>query len=144
MKRIAAVAMFVGALVLAGCVPLPAPATAPPKSKLDMINPAAKYCTDQGYKWEVRTQAGGEAGTCRFPDGSECDEWAYYRGQCGPGGAKTGAGLPNPASQFCIAKGGKLEIRSAAGGQAGFCLFSDGSECDEWAFFRGDCAPKSK
>ena len=52
------------------------------------------------------------------------------------------AGMPNPASVFCEEKGYKLEIRTAAGGsQEGFCLFPDGSECDEWAFFRGECAP---
>ena len=26
------------------------------------------------------------------------------------------------------------------GGEAGYCLFDDGSECEAWAFFRGDCA----
>lgn len=52
------------------------------------------------------------------------------------------AGLPNPASEFCEANGGTLEIRTAAdGGQSGFCLFADGSECEEWAYFRGECAP---
>jgi dipeptidyl-peptidase-4 len=87
MKRIAAVVLFVGALVLAGCVPAPTP----PESKPDMINPASKYCTDQGYKWEVRTKAGGEAGYCLFPDGSECDAWAFFRGECAPGGGKARA-----------------------------------------------------
>ncbi len=50
--------------------------------------------------------------------------------------------LPNPASAFCEQQGFKLEIRTAAdGSQTGVCIFPDGSECDEWAFFRGDCTP---
>ena len=53
-------------------------------------------------------------------------------------------GLPNPASTFCAEQGYKLEIRTAAdGSQAGFCIFPDRSECDEWAFFRGECAAAS-
>jgi len=52
------------------------------------------------------------------------------------------ANLPNPASVFCQEQGGVTEIRSdSEGGQYGVCLFPDGSECDEWAFFRGECAP---
>jgi putative hemolysin len=48
--------------------------------------------------------------------------------------------IPNPASVFCKENGGTLEMRQAADGSvAGFCLFSDGSECDEWAYFRGEC-----
>jgi putative hemolysin len=50
--------------------------------------------------------------------------------------------LPNPASVFCEEQGGKIEIRTdASGGQAGACIFQDGSECDEWAFYRGECQP---
>jgi putative hemolysin len=56
----------------------------------------------------------------------------------GPGGA----GLPNPASIYCEEQGGRLEIRAAAdGSQYGACVFPDGSECDEWAFYRGECGP---
>jgi putative hemolysin len=52
------------------------------------------------------------------------------------------AGLPNPASVFCEDQGGTLEIRTDAdGGQYGICIFDDGSECDEWAYFRGECQP---
>ncbi len=52
------------------------------------------------------------------------------------------AGIANPASQFCRDSGGRSEIRTAAdGSQTGYCLFSDGSECEEWAFFRGQCTP---
>lgn len=51
-------------------------------------------------------------------------------------------GMPNPASVYCQEQGGQLEIRTAAdGSQTGYCLFADGSECEEWAFMRGECAP---
>ncbi|MBN1180514.1 MAG: DUF333 domain-containing protein [Anaerolineae bacterium] len=53
-----------------------------------------------------------------------------------------GASMPNPASVYCEEQGGTLEIRTdASGGQYGVCVFADGSECEEWAFFRGECAP---
>ena len=49
-------------------------------------NPASVYCTQQGNKLEIRTAAdGSQFGVCVFPDGSTCDEWAYFRGECGPG-----------------------------------------------------------
>ncbi len=51
-----------------------------------------------------------------------------------------GANLPNPASVYCEQNGGKLEMRQdSSGGTAGICKFPDGSECDEWAYFRGEC-----
>ena len=56
----------------------------------------------------------------------------------GPGSA----GLPNPASAYCEEQGGKLEIRTASdGSQYGVCIFPDGSACDEWDFYRGECGP---
>jgi putative hemolysin len=51
----------------------------------DMPNPASAYCVEQGFKSEIRTAAdGSQTGYCIFPDESECDEWAYFRGECGP------------------------------------------------------------
>ncbi|NTU56079.1 MAG: DUF333 domain-containing protein [Anaerolineales bacterium] len=48
-------------------------------------NPASVYCVDRGFKSEIRTATdGSQSGVCIFPDGSECDEWAYFRGECGP------------------------------------------------------------
>lgn len=59
-----------------------------------------------------------------------------------PPNGPTEAGMPNPASAFCEEKGNRLEIRTTAdGSQSGFCIFPDGSECDEWAYFRGECGP---
>ena len=48
--------------------------------------------------------------------------------------------LPNPASVFCEEQGGLLEIRTNPdGSQIGYCIFPDESECEEWAFYRGEC-----
>ncbi len=50
------------------------------------------------------------------------------------------AGIPNPASVYCVQNGNKLEIHTADdGSQSGTCIFPDGSTCDEWAYFRGEC-----
>lgn len=50
--------------------------------------------------------------------------------------------LANPASVHCVEEGGTLEIREGDdGGQIGVCVFDDGSECEEWAFYRGECEP---
>ena len=121
-----------------------------------MPNPASAYCEDQGYRVEIRTaEDGSQAGYCLFPDGSECEEWAFYRGECGSvnqvtplvpvSGESDQAVMPNPASAYCEEQGYQLEIRTADdGGQTGFCLFPDGSECEEWAYYRGECGPAGK
>jgi len=49
------------------------------------------------------------------------------------------ANMPNPASVYCEEQGGTVEIRENEAGQYGMCIFPDGGECDEWAFFRGEC-----
>jgi hypothetical protein len=52
--------------------------------------------------------------------------------------------MPNPASVHCEQNGGKLELRQdASGGVVGICVFSDQSECEEWAYLRNDCKPGS-
>jgi putative hemolysin len=52
------------------------------------------------------------------------------------------ANIANPASVNCEQNGGTLEIRTdSSGGQTGFCHFPDGSQCEEWAYFRGECSP---
>ncbi len=48
----------------------------------------------QGNKHEIQMASdGSQPGICTFPDGSTCDEWAYFRGECGPASQKS----PTPA-----------------------------------------------
>lgn len=55
------------------------------------------------------------------------------------------ANMPNPASDYCEQNRNTLEIQTAAdGSQSGVCVFPDGSTCDEWAYFRGECGPAAE
>lgn len=48
--------------------------------------------------------------------------------------------VANPASEYCVQQGGKLEMRENAEGQYGVCILPNGGECEEWAFFRKECS----
>jgi len=116
-------------------------------AQADMPNPASVYCEENGGILEIRKdEAANEYGICLFPDGSECDEWTFYRGECSPGDSLSdSANMPNPASVYCEEQGYTIEIRTAQdGSQSGVCIFPDGSECDEWAFFSGECGPEGQ
>jgi putative hemolysin len=119
-----------------------------------MANPAAVYCEEQGGVIESRTDENGMYGVCHFPDGSSCNQWDFFRGECAPGDNSSDIsekpnvdetepviGMANPASVYCEEQGGVLEMRAGENGMYGVCHFSDGSSCEEWAFFRGECKP---
>jgi putative hemolysin len=55
------------------------------RGAMGVANPASVYCDAQGYDLEIRTnpETGGQVGYCVFPDGSACEEWDFYRGECG-------------------------------------------------------------
>jgi putative hemolysin len=58
----------------------------------------------------------------------------------GPKTVDTSLGLPNPASVLCERnESGTLEMFEMNGGQAGLCNFPDGSICEEWEYYRGEC-----
>lgn len=57
---------------------------ASPQTPAGLPNPASVYCKQNGNTLEIVTAAdGSQSGVCIFPDGGSCDEWAYYRGECG-------------------------------------------------------------
>jgi uncharacterized protein len=73
--------------LLASCVATRSE-TATGAPQADLPNPASVYCEKRGYRTEIRTASdGSQTGYCIFSDGSECDEWRYYRGECGPSGS---------------------------------------------------------
>lgn len=51
-------------------------------SMVGLPNPASKYCVDQGNRLEIRNEEAGQIGICILPDGRECEEWKYFRGEC--------------------------------------------------------------
>jgi len=91
MKRILVFTIILMALTackaLRGQTPEP---TATDTPQVGMPNPASVYCEQNGNKLEIQTAAdGSQSGVCVFPDGSTCDEWAYFRGECGPAAQKS-------------------------------------------------------
>jgi len=95
MKRI-----FTFTIILMALAACSAPRIQPPEPvatetpQVNMPNPASVYCEQNGNKLEISTAAdGSQSGVCVFPDGSTCDEWANFRGECGPVAQKS----PTPA-----------------------------------------------
>jgi len=67
-------------MLLAGCDETKTPQ---PVINTQIANPSATYCIQQGHKYESRKQSdGGEYGVCVFKNGSECEAWAYFKGEC--------------------------------------------------------------
>jgi putative hemolysin len=77
--------LMAASLSACGGEPSPVPTADTFQSPLNLANPASKYCVDQGGRLEIRDEVGGQTGYCVFEDGSECEEWAFYRGECTPG-----------------------------------------------------------
>jgi len=92
----------------------------------------------------------------RFVVGGPEDSWICDNGQwvrhgnpsapmpkevCGEANKEaSAAGIANPASVFCEEKGGILRIvTEESGGQSGICRLPNGTECEEWKYFRGEC-----
>jgi putative hemolysin len=91
-KTVFSLFMLIGIVLSASC----GPTRISPTPEPNMPNPASVYCEQQGNKLEIVTAAdGSQNGVCIFPDGSTCDEWAYFRGECGP--AKQ-SGSPSPTA----------------------------------------------
>ena len=100
MSRQLGVILVLIVLLASSCTPqsvvMPAGATLTPA--VGLANPASVFCRKQGFRLELRTDAtGSQTGICHFPDGSQCDEWAYYRGECGPAGQADAGTTPAPS-----------------------------------------------
>jgi putative hemolysin len=48
----------------------------------------------------------------------------------------------NPAAIYCEAQGNVFEVVTQPNGlQCGYCVFSDGSRCNGWAYLHNECQP---
>jgi len=48
-----------------------------------LANPASVYCTENKGTLEIKDEEDGQVGYCTLEDGEVCEEWAYYRKECG-------------------------------------------------------------
>lgn len=59
--------------------------------------------------------------------------------------AQPRVGMASPASEYCVKKGGKVEIKkNSEGGEYGICHLADGTQIEEWELFRRDNAAGTK
>ncbi len=133
-------------VMIAGCT-IPGLTEKENMGNSQIANPAAKNCVDKGGKLSFQKGADGwENEMCTLSDGTVCEEWAYFRGECPKVEKpieKPIVKIANPASTNCVEKGGKLDIvKDEAGGEVGMCTLQDGTVCEEWAYLRGEC-PKA-
>ena len=115
--------LLVVALTLAACGSAAPTDTAPPDTGVGLANPASVYCAENGY--ELVFTDDGSTGMCKFPDGSECEEWAFFRGECGQ------------TFSYCETHDGSLEVLNGIA----TCVFADGSTCVESDYFTEVCKP---
>ena len=98
----------------AGCTPQASPSNGSPTGE----NPAAKYCVELGYSLTDSS--------CMFPDGTSCDEWAFWGGSCGA------------AHSFCAVHGGTVSLKTENMGswtaQYAWCTLPDGHACKDTDF----------
>ena len=96
------------------CTPIADSAT----TGVGLANPAAVYCQALGYALTDET--------CAFPDGTSCEQWAFYRGECGG------------AHSFCNLHGGAVsnKVEDMGGWTASYalCTQPDGKTCEDSAF----------
>jgi putative hemolysin len=54
------------------------------KQNVGLANPASVFCVDNGGRIAIMTdESGAQFGECIFADNKSCEEWAYFRGECG-------------------------------------------------------------
>lgn len=100
---------------------------------VDTTGAPSFYCEALGYRLEQRQDAEGHAiEVCVFPDGYECEEEAFLRGDCGL------------QYTYCARQGMLAERRESPNGATTYvqCRFPDGSFCldFDFAFYPEKCS----
>ena len=121
--------LLTASLLLSACAAISGPSTdsdAAEENVVTLENPAAVYCEGLGYAMETVERDGGEDADCILPDDTRCAQWDFLAGRCGQ------------AFTYCELEGGTIVD---TGVNIGTCRFADGSICDEYCFFSGNCSP---
>ena len=101
---------------------------------MDAIPPAATGSIVPGTPALL---TGAATATGSAPFSGSVSSGSTFSGTASSGSA---VGLANPASTYCMQKGGTLTIKkNPSGAEYGVCYFEDNRQCEEWAFLRGDC-----
>lgn len=99
----------------------------------------------ESYRWRIK----GNEGTLSFLEAGHEAEERTLLAECkvqpkadnskqAPKPKPPAIGIANPASTYCVGKGGKLEIRNEKTGAVGYCHLPDGRVIEEWKFFRSE------
>jgi putative hemolysin len=87
-------------------------------------NPASLYCIEMGFSLEAVQGPSGASANCVFADSTKCDEWSFFRGQCGQ------------QHSFCASQGGVVhaDTTTRPGFTFAVCDLASGIHCDEQQF----------
>lgn len=117
--------LLLGAALLVGC------AAEDEREPIGPENPASRYCISLGYTSSQPSP--GSPSRCNFPDGTGCDERAFYVGECGQ------------ARSYCQLHGGTIASTTADMGtwtaQYAVCTTSEGRQCPEDPYYRTGACP---
>ncbi|MBW2965051.1 DUF333 domain-containing protein [Candidatus Woesearchaeota archaeon] len=77
-----------------------------------IANPASVFCEEQGGTLTIVDEEAGQTGMCTLANGTVCEEWAYFRGECG-------SGEDNPGKQVACTEEAKMCPDGSAVGRTG-------------------------
>ena len=117
MVAVVGIAIYAGVLFGGKFSPAMAATNSDGIPAVGFANPAAIYCEDLGYSYEIVTTENGDVGVCTLPDNSACDEWDFLAGKCGA------------QYSLCAKQGYDLQVRNDGKGFApeyAVCTAKDG------------------
>jgi len=105
-----------------------------------LANPASTNCVDKGGTLQIEDGPNGQFGVCYFEDNRQCEEWAFYRGDCPVGGRKV-TGYINQAARYCAITGGEytITVQGNETTEKGTCTLPNGAICDADDYYNGSC-----
>jgi putative hemolysin len=85
---------------------------APGGNQVGIANPASVYCVEQGGELEIASEAGGQVGYCHLQSGEVCEEWAFFRGECGQASVGNDVSCTENDAYFVVEKSRAPEVGS--------------------------------